>query len=173
MERDPNLLKEEFRVPLQNAVQAVSRRGHVLRSFGTRRHPAEQARLWRQSRTTREVLAMVYHLRAAGAPYLAAVLDGVGPQHGRWATNALPGQSWHQWLEACDLFVLESGRAEWRGEHPGYLALREEARARGLYVPLPRRDPYHVQLRMGSPRDYYQWFRIDELMKEWYGSQEA
>lgn len=171
MERDPNLLKDEFRAPLTEAVQAVRERGYVLRPFGTRRHPAEQARLWRQSRSTHEVRNTITMLRRQGASYLAMVLEEVGPQYGRWTTNALPGQSWHQWLEACDLFVLENGIAIWHVDHPGYLALHEEGRKRGLFIPLPRRDPYHVQLRVGSPHHLFSWPQIDDCMQRWYGDQ--
>ena len=174
MERDPSLLKTEFLVPLSAAIRAVRMRGYVLRPFGTRRDPWTQARLWRQSRTKAQVRHGLILLRDSSAPFLAGVLEEVGPQYGRWATNALPGLSWHQWLEACDLFVAEFHEVEgevarWEARHPGYDALHGECRSRGLHVPLPVRDPYHIQLHPNGVLHHFEWSQVDDCMQRWYG----
>ena len=171
MECDLALLRPEFLAPLQatiDAVHALANDAFELRPFCTRRNPWAQARLWRQSRSIEEVRAEIAHLRSSDALFLARVLEEVGPQHGRWATNAVPGLSWHQWCEACDLFVVVRGAAVWRASHPGYAMLRSEAIARGLGVPLPTRDPYHVQGCVGSVLNYYHLIDVDAAMKERY-----
>ena len=171
MERDLALLRPEFLSSLQAAVAAVHAHADdafELRPFCTRRDPWTQARLWRQSRSIEEVRVEITRLRNSNAPFLARVLEEVGPQHGRWATNAVPGLSWHQWCEACDLFVVERGAAIWQANHPGYAMLREEAVARGLGVPLPTSDPYHVQGRLGSVLHYCGLAEVDAAMKERY-----
>jgi hypothetical protein len=173
VERDLELLSGEFLAPLRAVTAAVAARSHELRPFCTRRDPWTQARLWRQSRSREEVHSTIEFLRNHGAPHLAGVLESVGPQHGRWATDALPGLSWHQWCEACDLFVVEGGVAIWRANHPGYLALHAEAATRRLHVPLLVRDPYHVQLRIESVLHEHSWPEIDRAMMEKYGDKEA
>lgn len=101
------------------------------------RPPAEQARLWRQSRSREEVTAAIRHLRQAGAFYLAEVLESAGPCHGPPVTKALPGLSWHQWGEAADCLWIVNGVAEWSltrvvARDNGYLALARTAAAAGL-----------------------------------------
>jgi len=79
----------------------------------TIRTPEQQARRWRQSRTSEEIGEKVNWLRAQGAPYLASVIEDVGPQFGPKVTNAIPGLCWHQWGEAIDCFWNIEDRAEW------------------------------------------------------------
>jgi hypothetical protein len=52
-------------------------------------------------------------LRDRGAPFLADTLTLVAEMRtpGRWATNLLPGSSWHQFGEAIDL----GGMMAWIG----------------------------------------------------------
>ena len=178
MERDPQLLKPEFLAPLSSAVRAARMRGYILKPFGTRRDPWTQARFWRQNRTTNEIRRGIDRLKDAGALFLARILNEVGPQYGRWATDALPGLSWHQWVEACDLFVAvydegEGEVAKWEADHPGYLALHEECQNRGLTAPLPQRDPYHIQMRPNGVLHHYSWEQVDDWMKRFYGEQPA
>ncbi len=169
-ERDLALLKEEFREPLVVALRESRKLGYTLRPFFTRRNPWMQACFWRQSRPTVEIQRAVRMLENQGAPFLADVLHEVGPQHGRWATNALPGQSFHQWLEACDCFVLESGRAIWSRRHPGYQVYAEESQRVGLEAGhfWRRPDSVHVQLRRDSVRDMFTWSEINDFMVDWY-----
>lgn len=79
----------------------------------TLRSPAQQAKYWRQSRSLVEINQAIAMLRAAGASYLADVLESVGPQSGDEVTKVLPGNSWHQWGEAIDCFWEVDGKAEW------------------------------------------------------------
>lgn len=92
-----------FRATLEQ-LMARARVEHLdpVPTFGLR-DPWTQARLWRRSRSRDQVDAKIALFRGRGAPYLAQILEDVGPQpRDQWATDAAPGLSWHQWGEACD-----------------------------------------------------------------------
>ena len=116
------------------------------------RTPLTQARLWRQSRPTAAIHARIAQLRAAGATLTAALLEQAGPSTGPWATNALPGESWHNWGEALDCYALgRDGKPDWRGDHPAYKAYAAAARKRGLTSLIGMGDAGHIQLRRTEP----------------------
>jgi hypothetical protein len=47
-----------------------------------------------------------------------ACFERAGPSDGPWATNALPGQSWHQYGEAVDCFLVDAqGHAVWESRN--------------------------------------------------------
>ena len=141
-------------------------RGDELRPYCAVRDPFAQARLWRQSRTAGEIATECTRLRAAGAPRIAACIESVGPQHGKWATNAVPGLSWHQHGEAMDCFLMLSGRAVWDASLHGYQAFVTEALGLGLTPGAKFRTPdtNHVQLRKDEPHYLYEIARIDNMM---------
>lgn len=172
MAADLSLLVDPFEAEITGILGALLLDdGFQLRPFFTRRHPLEQARLWRQSRTTTEVHTAASMLAREGAVYLRGLLLSVGPQHGKWATNALPGQSWHQWDEAIDCFVMEHGRAVWRRDHPGYRRYAEKAREAGLTAGFfwRHQDAVHVQAREGRVRSLFTWAQIDQDMQRRFG----
>lgn len=167
-----NLLVLGFREKAQLLLENCAELGATLRPFFTLRGVEEQAKLWRQSRPLSEIEATITKLRNEGAQFIADTLGDVGPQHGRWATNALPGQSWHQWGEAIDCFVVgENGRAAWSSKHPSYEIYASEARKLGLNSGYywQRQDAVHVQLRAQGVRAIYTWPEIDRTMKEKFG----
>lgn len=171
MARDTALLTDEFRPQVHELLERLRQQGWVLVPFFTLRTPWEQARLWRQSRARSTIERHVASLRQLGAPHLAGVIESVGPQHGRWATNAKPGRSWHQWGEGLDCFVEVDGDAVWRADHPGYRAYAEEARRMGLTAGFfwQQQDSVHIQLRAGRVRDRFTWPQIDQQMLERFG----
>lgn len=175
MAADLDLLRFDFQPKVEEILAACLRDGHHLRPFFTRRNVWVQARLWRQSRSTPEIHRAAAMLEREGAPFLRKVLLEVGPQHGRWATNALPGQSWHQWSAAVDCFVLEKGRAIWSRAHPGYHLYANQARDRGFEAGYfwTRPDTYHVQQLTDSVRSRYTWAQIDAVMRFHFGEEEA
>lgn len=174
MSRDFTLLVNPFEKEARRLLADLLREGVQMRAFFTQRIPWDQARLWRQSRTTQEIHLAAAMLAREGAPFLREVLLSVGPQEGRWATNALPGQSWHQWGEALDCFVLEHGKAVWRRTHPGYLRYAELARERGMHPGYfwSRPDAVHVQWRERRVRSLYTWAQINAEMLSRFGSSE-
>ena len=173
MSRDLNLLDGEFRSKYETVLERCAARGFELRTFFTVRDPWTQARLYRQDKSWPYIKDRIHMLRAHGANWLADILEGVGPQYGQWATNALPGQSWHQHGLAADSFVLINGRAEWNGDHLGYQVYAEEAKRQGLtagyYWPGRTKDPAHVQAPKGGVLSVWTWAEIDANMREKFG----
>jgi len=116
--RDLNDLTPAFRLDVEKLYDQCSQRGIHMRPFQTLRSPVIQARLWRKSRSTIAVNRKVQWLKDAGAPFLAEILNDVGPQPGKLGshdTNALPGYSWHQYGEAVDSYWDHPrGSACWR-----------------------------------------------------------
>jgi len=131
-------LEAGFAEDVATLLERVASFGIEMRPYQAIRTPDRQAELWRQSRSTEEIQTMIAFMRANGAPYLADVLEGVGPQHGPAVTNAPPGLSWHQWGEAVDCFWVLDGRAEWSDTQTnlfglnGYRVYSDEARKMGL-----------------------------------------
>lgn len=119
----------------------------------------EQAKRWRQGRSSDMVAAQIQRLKDNGAPYLASVLDGVGPQPvGKIVTGAIPGHSWHNWGYAVDCYVSHNGKLIFDNKDPlmktigasGYKKYAEEAQLIGLrsgyYFSGVFKDRPHVQM---------------------------
>ena len=175
MSRDLSLLEPAFHEKVKFVLGAVNAGtdSYRLRPFYTLRSPEAQARLWRQSRSSEQIRDVIGMLRRAGATYLSDVLIRVGPQYGRWATNALPGQSWHQWGQALDCFVVAGGKAIWSSTHPGYIRYAEIAEAQGLTAGAYWRpgDAVHIQMTADRVGQSYRWPEIDEAMRLKFGTE--
>lgn len=155
-------LRPEFRKKVEAALAACADRGVELRptSSGAYRSPADQARFWRQSRTTAEILERIEELRGHGRPVTAWFLEVVGPQYGKvghHVTHALPGESWHQWGLALDVVWIVDGRACWLSPddfenymESGFWVWRKMAEHAGLDWG-PIWDWAHVQAGDGLP----------------------
>jgi peptidoglycan LD-endopeptidase CwlK len=161
------LLTSDFCAQVELLLAACAERGVVLRPYNTVRTPHEQAQLWARSRTTQQMQNAITYLRQQRAPRLAALFAGLRCSDGRWATNALPGNSWHQWGEALDCYVEENHKAVWSGQHVGYKVYAEEAQKLGLSSGYwwKVRDAVHVQLRSSpSPSNILSWAAIEAEM---------
>lgn len=173
-------LDPAFREKVEALLNKCLQSGVEMRPYFSIRHVDEQARLWRQSRATEEINAAIHILKQAGAPYIAEVLDRVGPQHGPHVTNSLPGLSWHQWGEAVDCFWAVNGRAEWSSSVlvngiNGYKFYASSARDAGLEAGgfwSSIKDWPHVQLRrFGSPVSAGMTLKqVNDAMKQKFGS---
>lgn len=174
MTRDLSRLAPEFRESVEVLLKRCLDRGVEMVPYCTIRTPAEQARLWRQSRSGATVRAKIAEFRKS-APFLAAVLGGVGPQFGRHVTNAPPGLSWHQWGEAVDCYWLVEGKAEWsarrQGAKNGYRIYAGEAEstptaleAGGWWTSL--KDWPHVQRVAGGVRLHRAMAEINDVMSQ-------
>lgn len=169
--RDLEYLDEEFGKRVRKLLAECRNEGFWMQPFFTLRTPVEQAKLWRQSRNSKTIRTAIADLERAGAPYLAKVLQSVGPQHGNWATNALPGQSWHQYGLAVDCFLQFKGKAVWDRDHKAYETYAMIAESMGLTAGYfwegKSKDPVHVQYPVeSSPQQILGWQAIDEKMRE-------
>lgn len=136
--------------------------------------PWVQAKWWRQSRCIEEINQALAKLERENAPFLAEILRSVGPQHGRWATNNLPGQSWHQYGEAVALMLVSpAGKTIWSGAHPGYRRLAGIAPTVGLHSGWhwKHRDVNHLQLKPDAVRAYHTWAELDAMIRRRYGNE--
>lgn len=176
MAADLSLLEPEFSHLAQVVLIRCLRRGHLLVPYYGIRTPEEQAKLWRQSRSTAAIEQKTWQMRVSGMAWLAGILESVGPQHGPHVTNAVPGLSWHQWGEGLDCYAdadgVPGGPADWDAENPAYLALGEEAQVLGLTSGFFWRfkDPGHLQLRAGEVLEYHSSAEIDAVMRARFGS---
>lgn len=167
-------LEPSFQPKMQQLIVDCLAAGIAIVPYFGLRSPADQARLWRQSRATAEVQSAIQMLQQNRAPWLASVLDGVGPQpNGPWRTNALPGASWHQYGTACDCYVEREGKPVWNGSDPGYAVYADKAEVLGLTAGARWHTPDtdHVQLdSANSPRSAMSWADIDAAMQAKFGT---
>ena len=176
-------LVPEFRGKVDQLVANCAARDVRMVPTDGVRTPWQQAVYWRQSRSVVEIRAAIDMLKNDGAPFLAAILDSIGPQSGEEVTKALPGNSWHQWGEAVDCFWEVDGAAEWSttkkiGGVNGYVVYAEEAKKLGLTAGFNWKifkDPPHVQLReTTNPKAAGNtWAQIDATMSARFGAQPA
>jgi len=154
-------LRRTFRPKARELIHNTRTAGFEVVPYFTLRTPAEQAKLWRMTRGRVEIGNKLQTLYDAGALYIANVIEAVGMQFPGdgitgHVTNAVPGESWHNWGEAMDVYLKVDGGIEW-GEHEGYNAYGTAAEEAGLTwggmwdVP---NDPGHVQAPPMSPTDY-------------------
>jgi len=112
--RDLGDLVREARHKASRVQQACREAGGFdLLIYCTLRPLEEQARLYRQSRSRREIDLKISKFRDRGLEFLADLLEGVGPCYGRHVTNAAPGESWHNYGEAWDAVPLICGKPAW------------------------------------------------------------
>lgn len=171
-------LDPEFRAALDATLDACADVGVTMIPYFGKRTPFEQGKLWRQSRTRLQIDAGIQKLKDHGAPFLAHCIASVGPQHGPPVTGAMPGLSWHQWLEAMDCYWERDGKAEWStdllGSNNGYRIYASKATAAGLTAGgywQSLKDWPHVQKRAsGSPlSEGMTYAAIDAAMEQRYG----
>ena len=175
---DLTKLDPKLQQKLDQLLQSCRARGVEMRAYNGLRTPAEQAKLWRQSRPIEKIRQKIDQLHAAGAHYLAGVLSAVGPASGPHVTNSIPGFSWHQWGEAVDSFWLVDGDSEWSTDRlinglNGYQVYANEAQKLGLTAgglwPTFKDWP-HVQLQAaGSPEGAMTLQQINDEMQRRFG----
>lgn len=173
-----DLLNPQLKTKVTTLVARCHQRGFEMRPNNGLRDPFEQAKLWRQSRSTEEITQKINEFNAQGANFLAECLRSVGPQHGGHVTNAPPGFSWHQWGEALDCFWVLDGKAEWStkklvGGQNAYHVYADEAESLGLTVGghwKKFKDWPHLQLRPeSSPSTALSILEINRSMEERFG----
>jgi hypothetical protein len=163
-----------FSGKFRGLLAALAAQGVVMKPYFGVRDCVTQGRLWRQSRSAATIQAKIAELRAAGAPYLAGAIEKALPSSGPWATNAIPGYSWHQYGNAMDSVWVRDGVFEWSttvdGDRNGYRQMAARCPAHGLTSLLSIGDGGHVQMpAAGSPAGQYTLLQIDALMKAKFG----
>ncbi len=161
----------EFREKAHLLILNCERRGVNMMPFYTMRGPAVQAKLWAKSRPQNTIYIAAAGMTNSGAVWLSGILKNAkAPKKPEaWATNAVPGNSWHQWGEAIDCAPLDdNGKLIWNAKHPHYAVYADEALKLGLTAGanFTSVDSVHVQLRKESaPSKIYTWPQIDAAMK--------
>lgn len=146
------------------------RRGFLISLFATLRGPETQGKMWCQSRTVEEIQIQASLLRKSGAPTMASYLRPEWALTGRWATDNLPGNSWHQWGEACDCVLVVGGKAVWNSNFytTTYAELAKKVGLECGAAWSRGRDKFHLQARkLESPMKMfglYTWVEIEEKM---------
>lgn len=163
-------LHPEFKEKLDEVIVQCHQDGFWVVPYMTIRDPWEQAKLWRRSRTFQQCSQMIKDLKTADAEFLAECFLDVGSQPtAPWATNAIPGLSWHQWGEAADCYIQgKDGSAIWDSAHPGYECYATRAKERGLEAGhfWKSKDSVHVQFRKGRVLEMYSLSEVDSIMIE-------
>ncbi len=167
-------LRGKFRSRIYMAWDHCWRDGAELQPFFSTRDPWTQARLWRRSRSSTRVDSQLAKMRDEESglylPWLADILEEVGPQPTEpWATNAVPGLSWHQWGLACDFFVRNpDGSADWDGSSWGYRWMARAMALQGLCSGYfwRQQDPAHVQATTRRVTEAKSPAEIDAQMKD-------
>ena len=175
-----DLLDSDFKIKYEQLQSNCEIEGWTIVPYFTLRTPFTQAKLWRQSRSTSEINRAISYLIAKDALWLSDVLKNVGSQYGRWVTNALPGQSWHQFGKAVDSYVLYEGRAIWNPKnkttgapeigYQGYKVMAEKAQSLRLTSGIGWNDAVHVQSNShSSVTRTLSWSEIDKEMQDKFG----
>ena len=110
-------LEPAFRAEAQAVIDRLKAERHVrVVPVSGVRDPWTQAIYWRQSRTGTVVSQKIAFLADQGAPFLAEVLEEVGPHSGPHVTDAVPGTSFHQYARALDVYIESPAthKALWR-----------------------------------------------------------
>ncbi|MCR9222920.1 MAG: M15 family metallopeptidase [Hyphomonas sp.] len=175
MSRSLEDLQPEFRDQLERAIDAAKVINVHMVPYETVRDVWSQAKLWRRSRSPSKIQEMLNFLNVQGAGFLASVIEEVGPQTGEWATNAIPGLSWHQYGLATDLYWDrngdEPGGVEWL-DLAGYLDFARICKALGLTSGYfwRSRDAVHIQQpKELSPGHNMTIQQISQAMEKQYG----
>lgn len=109
-------LTPEFRIKVNEVIRLCASEGVELHPYCGLRTCTDQAKLFRQSRSAKDIEQKAQSLRDRGFSELADILNSVGPQKGelgKHVTRAGPGESWHQYGVAVDCVPLVGGKALW------------------------------------------------------------
>lgn len=143
--RDPSYLIPEFREKLEEALTICKKAGFQMEIGCSVRGPIPQGVLWSGSHTPRMIEAWKIDLGET-APKLVECVEDLGyilP----FGSKFFPGQSWHQWGQAADVFLQFINKAVWGGSPAE--KLEEACKKVGLWTGkmVGHGRPWHVQLR--------------------------
>lgn len=131
-----NKMDPEFSEKCQHILKALQDVHVLMVPYFGHRTLEEQAKLWRQGRSTEYIKGTIARLKRQGAPFLAYKIECAGPQpQPKIVTNALPGFSWHNWGMALDCYATIDNNAKkpnWDGKHADYKLLEDIAAQMGI-----------------------------------------
>lgn len=162
-------LDSDFAATLKVVLEDCLKKGYKMVPYDGIRPPIVQGGYWRRSRSASVVQKKISDLRAAGADFLASAIEDAGPQNGNWATNAIPGYSWHQWGEGVDCYWEKDGKVEWN-DLEGYKVYAAIAEPNGLVSLGSIGDWVHVQKRSGRIGSNYSLSEINVEMEKRFGT---
>lgn len=171
MAADLKKLLSPFAAKVQQTLDLCKAQGLIMVPICTIRTPQEQAKLWRQSRTSEQIKAKCEELRKVGGSFLAELIEKAGPSSGPQVTKVIPGFSWHQWGEAVDCVWMKEGKAEWN-DLSGYMAYGKVAASFGLDPGAnwtSFKDYPHVQFRKPGVSSVYTMKQVNDEMKKKFG----
>ena len=170
--RDLDLLTPNFKILVEKVILSCEKRKVKLVPYSTLRGPLYQSRQWVKGRSRIQILAMIENFKNLGCPNMRKSLEQAFLEKPRKdlssiVTHSLPGESWHQWGEAVDMFVEKKGKPDWTSEKY-YKIYREEAEKLGLTSGGSFRklvEPVHIQLSsLGKPQASF--FTLDNRLGE-------
>lgn len=133
--RDLDALRPDMQIKAREVVRLCQQEGVDLLIYCTWRSAAEQARLYRRSRTWQQIQEKADLYLRDGYEGLAEILMAVGPQWGKLGehvTHAGPGESWHQYGQAIDAVPITGGKPDWQAGSPAYRVYAACCREAGL-----------------------------------------
>lgn len=149
--RNLDALVPELSEKIAILAKSCLKSGIVLGIGCTVRGPEAQAKMWCRPRTPETVSSTRERLSAI-APKLASLLKDEYAGLGPYGSIRLPGESWHQWGEAVDVYGTIGGIASWDGSTQRVIAnmcvsigLFHSYEPRWSWKPISRH--WHVQLR--------------------------
>jgi peptidoglycan L-alanyl-D-glutamate endopeptidase CwlK len=120
-------LQPKFERQVRALQDRAAKTGLDLLIYCTLRSAEEQAKLYRQSRPTRDIRDVAERLRTQfERPHLGELLLSVGPQYGPHVTNAAPGMSVHQYGLAIDAVPMRGGKPVWGTKDENDMALWQQ-----------------------------------------------
>jgi len=173
--RDLQLLTPNFRPLVEKVIAACAKKRVKLVPYSTVRGPLFQARAWCKGRTRLQILTMIENFKKLGCPNMLramelALLEKPKNDKSKIVTHSLPGESWHHWGEAVDMYIEKRGKPDWN-DIEGYKTYRAEAEKLGLtsggsFKKLV--EPVHIQLStLGKPN--VSFFTLDSRLGEKFG----
>jgi peptidoglycan LD-endopeptidase CwlK len=135
--RDIKRLTSTMQTAAAHVEAALAAQGIGLVIHCTLRTCAEQAAEFAKTRNKVDIAVKADDLRKRGFDFLAEILEAapVGRRRsdGTHATNAGPGESWHQYMAAWDAVLTRNGKPLWKGSEPEWKVYFKAIQEVGLY----------------------------------------
>lgn len=131
MSFDWDKLQPNFRDKCKLLLDKLKQQGILIVPYSGYRSLEEQAKLWRQGRTSKEIHDKINGLISGKCSFLAHQILKVGPQmQKKIVTNAIPGTSWHNWGYGLDCYATHNNdpkQPNWDGNNKDYMELAKAA----------------------------------------------